>query len=413
MKQITRMRSWSVFLFAAAAVAQTPAALQQTGGRPTPTGVVTGRVYCSDTNEPARFAHVYLEPVPQEPKLGSTDATQVNADAGTPRPTAQRSDTVMTTLDGSFTLGNIAAGAYYVVVQEPGYINAMTLFTPDQLRSPTQEIRDQLAQKLTRVVAEANQTETVAIRIERGGAITGTILYDDGSPAGGVFVKLLQKNRRGEWFDAPGPTSAIETDDRGRYRIGSLIPNEYMVKATLQLADSKVVHSQFGSNTIEFQQQTYRSSLSFFGAGTARLDSANSVHIGNGQERAGQDMTIPISRLRQLTGRVLAGADSHPVNAANVSVLYADNGKVIATSDISREDGLFHFEFVPDGDYTLHVSEARDVVWEPAPPGAQDGPFPARDKERVVAKYGGADQSLLLRSDTFGFIMTVPTTPTQ
>jgi hypothetical protein len=75
-------------------------------------------------------------------------------------------------------------------------------------------------------------------------------------------------------------------------------------------------------------------------------------------------MILPISKLRRLTGHVAAGPTGHLVNAASVELLTTDK-KSIAKSSIDREDGLFHFEFVPEGDYTLRVTNARDVTWEP------------------------------------------------
>jgi hypothetical protein len=183
-----------------------------------------------------------------------------------------------------------------------------------------------------------------------------------------------------------------------------------MIEATLQLVDQKTVTSNFGGNQVQFAMASFRFSLTFFGNGTPRIDQAASLKLGVSQSRNGQDMTLPVAKLHKLTGRVLAGADSHPVNAATVALLDRDSNKEISSTDVSREDGLFHFEFVPDGDYILRVSNARDVVWEPTTPqpGAQTSPFPQPDKERVTAKYGGADQPLLLTGDLYGINATVP-----
>jgi hypothetical protein len=405
------MRLWPLLLLVTSTVAaQTPA----TNTRAEATGTVTGHVYCSDTNEPARFAKVFLEPVPQEARLGSTDAASINA-APAKANTAQRSDTVTTTLDGSFTLTKVHAGAYYVIVDEPGYINPRNLFTEEQVTKPTPEIRDQLARKLTRVVVEQNQTEVAQVQLERGAAISGLILYDDGSPAAGVRVKVQHKNHDGQWIDLPRGASFTpdtETDDRGYYRIASLLPDEYMVEATLQLVGSKNVTANMGGNQMQFVMQTFGFALTFFGGGTPRIDQSTSLKLGAGQSRTGQDMTLPIAKLHKLTGRVLAGADSHPVNAATVALVDRDTNKEVATTDIEREDGLFHFEFVPDGDYILRVSNARDVIWEAAAP--QIGtPFQPQDKERVTAKYGGVDQPLLLTGDLYGVNATVPVQPQQ
>ena len=403
------MHLWPLLLLiTAVASAQTAPA----NTRAEATGTVTGHVYGSDTNEPARFAKVFLEPVPQEAKLGFTNAASINT-APAKTNTAQRSDTVTTTLDGSFTLTKVHAGAYYVIVEEPGYINPRNLFTEEQFTKPTPEIRDQLARKLTRVVVEQNQTEVAQVQLDRGASISGIILYDDGSPAAGVRVKVQHRNHDGQWIDLPHGASFTpdtDTDDRGYYRVASLLPDEYMVEATLQLVGSKNVTSNDGGNQIQFVMQSFGFALTFFGGGTPRIDQATSLKLGAGQSRTGQDMTLPIAKLHKLTGRVLAGADSHPVNAATIALVDRDTNKEVASTDIEREDGLFHFEFVPDGDYILRVSNACDVVWEPA--SAQNGgttsPFPQPDKERVLSEFGGVDQPLLLTGDLFGVNATVP-----
>ena len=402
------MRPWPLLFLLTAAAAQTPALPV----RAEATGSVVGHIYCSDTNEPARFAKVFLEPVPQEPKLTSTDAASINAVAAKPS-TAQRTDTVSTTLDGSFSLAKVHPGAYYVIVDETGYINPRNLFTDKQLSDPSPEVRDELARKLTRVVVEANQTEVTEVLLERGASISGTVLYDDGSPAASVWVQLLHKDRDGHWIELPRNGNTItttDTDDRGYYRIASLLADEYMVEATLQLVDSKNVVSNVGGNQIQYVMQSFRFSLSFYGNGTPRIDGATGVKLGASQSRTGQDMTLPIAKLHKLSGRVLAGADSHPVNAATVALVDRDTNKQLVSADVEREDGLFHFAFVPDGDYILRISNARDVVWEPAQPqpGAGSSPFPQPDKERVLAKYGGADQPLLLSGDMYGVNATVP-----
>ncbi len=392
------MRPWLPLLVLTTAL--NAAAQTATQAANAPTGTVTGHIFCADTNHPARFARVFLDPVPAD------------ADANAPKPATmpERTDTTMTTLDGSYTLTHVHPGAYYVIVALSGYINPRDLFTADQLSSPTQQVRDQLAQKLTRVVIDPNQTETADVRLDRGAAISGTILYDDGSPADSVPIKLLHKDTAGKWIDVPHGaafTPTTTTDDRGRYRIASLLPDEYMVQTTLQLADSKLVHAQFGGNQIQFDKQTFGSSLSFYGAGTPRIDDAASTHVNAGQERTGQDMTLPVAKLHTLTGKVLAGADAHPVNAAKVAIVYTDTGKQVATSSISRDDGLFHFDFIPDGDYTLRVTDARDVNWIPQP-NTDGSPFPPADKEQVLSTYGGVDQPLLLRGDLYGYTATVP-----
>ncbi len=163
--------------------------------------------------------------------------------------------------------------------------------------------------------------------------------------------------------------------------------------------------------------RSIRFSLSFYGDGTTHMDEATPFTLKGDEERTGTDMTLPISKLRRLTGRVAAGPNGHFVNAANVELIYGPDKKTLARSNVDREDGLFHFEFVPEGDYTLRVTNARDVTWEPdtSQPGTMPPPpgFPAREKERVLETYGNVDMPLILRGDMTNITATVPAKQTN
>jgi hypothetical protein len=413
------MRRWT--LLVALTIACTVAAAQtHTPTAPAAvaeaTGSVTGHVFCGDTNDPARFASVSLEavPAPTSPtaKPGapadseSPHAAQVSFGGGS-------TISVQTTLDGSFVLSKVKPGDYFVIVAQSGYIKARALFTRKEIDDPSPEMRALVERVLPRVHVEANQSQRVEVSLERGGAVSGTILYDDGSPAGGLGLRLLHKDASGKWdmlnrnFE-----QGTRTDDRGNFRMASLLADEYMIEADLSLADTKT--SSFGGGpqgqTMQIAMMSFRFSLPFYGAGMPRQKDAKGFKLTAGQELTGQNMTIPISKLRQLSGRVAAGPDGHFVNAADLSVVTRDDGKELASTDISREDGQFHFEFVPDGDYILKVSDARDVAWDPPvpPKGGFTSPFPAQDKERVLQSYGSTEVPVLLSGDVISMVATVP-----
>jgi len=378
---------------------------------PEPTGAVTGHVFCSDTNEPARFAHVHLEPVHLE---AVPAAAQPKANSRPTPPPAAGSDTIDTTLDGSFLLTKIKPGVYYVVVEKDGYIKPRAMFTDQEIADPSPQIRSLVEAALPRVQVEGSHTEQAEVRLERGAAVSGTVLYDDGSPAGGLNIKLLHKDPAGKWvplsgFEGPR-LGNLATDDRGVFRVPSLLPDEYLIEADLTLTDSKTSNIDNGEGRqMQFMMVNDRFSLPFYGAGTAHLSEAASFNLRAGQELPGQDMTIPIAKLHKLTGHVAAGADAHFVNAAKLSLVTRDDGKEIANTEISREDGLFHFEFVPDGDYILKVTGARDVVWDPAKPSpnAPFNPMQPQEKERVLASYGNTEEPILLRGDLLDTLATV------
>jgi hypothetical protein len=92
--------------------------------------IVTGHVYCADTNAPARLAVVMLEPVSV---LG-----QGNADVRGPQELIH-ADAVQTGLDGSFTIPNVESGTYYVLAYKPGYLSPLSFFSEETLYHPSVE----------------------------------------------------------------------------------------------------------------------------------------------------------------------------------------------------------------------------------------------------------------------------------
>jgi hypothetical protein len=392
------MRTWPLlFLTAAVALAQTYTSASE------PTGTITGQVFCADTNEPARFARVSLEAIPD--LYNSASKNSPKADSGPVSLSGTAANTsVETTLDGTFTITKVKPGAYYVVVEKDGYINSRDIFTKKQIEDPSPGMRALIASALPHVVVESGHTEQAEVRLERGTAISGVILYDDGSPASGIEVKVLHKVGVGKWV--PLENSSLNgTDDRGVFRIPSLLGDEYMVEADLLLSQSKTY-----SIAPKFEGQILQVTLPFYGNGTARQSQATFVKLLVGQELTGQDMILPISKLHKLTGRVAGGPDAHIVNTASVALVTRDDNQEFAITDISRDDGLFHFEFVPEGEYTLRITKARDVAWEAPlhdPNATNTMPYPPLDKERVVASYGDVDQPLILSGDMLDIIVTV------
>jgi len=399
----------TLLLATAAAHAQTTTITPGTPA-PEPNGVVIGRVFCGDTGRPARMASVSLMPVTDPGKAG------LNASPSNPAAPVSVINAVQTNLDGSYTLTHVAPGTYYVIVRKDGYIHPISMFTKKQLDEPTDQVRSLIEQALPKVNVEQDSTAHADVQLQRGAAVRGTISFDDETPASGVLVTVLHKDESGKWvpISVPYRWAGLQatTDDRGNFRIASLLPDTYLVRADLGLQNEKTfrVSDASGRVTNQGNMQNLRFSLSFYGDGTPRIDEATPFTLKGDDERTGTNMTLPISKLRRLTGHV-AAANGHFVNAASIELIYGPDKKTLARSNVDREDGLFHFEFVPEGDYTLRVTNARDVTWEPdtSQPGPPPPPgFPTREKERVLETYGNVDMPLILRGDMTGITATVP-----
>jgi hypothetical protein len=390
-----------VLFLAASCTAQTSAkqALE-------PNGIVTGRVFCADIGLPARFADVSLTPI-IDPKEKPQKASPSSA-----KPSYKLvRNSVETALDGTFTLTHVAPGVYNLSVEKDGYINpAMTVGQPRAPENLT----------LQPITIEQNSTAHVDVQLQRGAAISGTITYDDGAPANGIPLEILSKDENGEW-QSPQTSSLTSTDDRGFFRLNSLLPGTYLLKANLHIGVNHLYVIDDGAgHSMRYGHQTGESFITFYGNGTPDIDQAPTFTLTSGEERTGQNMTIPISKLHKLGGRVAAASNGHLVNAASVELIATTSRKTIVSTTLGREDGLFRFEFVPEGDYTLRVTNARDVTWDPPDPLPTDASIlysaPPSDKERVLKTYGDVDMPLILRGDMTGITATVPpkqTNPTS
>src|SRR5215469_5662139 len=141
------------------------------GQRPPAFGSVSGFVFCGDTNTPARLASVVLRPLPSakanSSRPGAGDGVEVR--------------TVQTSIDGSFSIPQVAPGRYYVLATIQGYISPLAALgiSDSDLLNPDEATRTRLLARVPTVDVEANLGASVNVSLERGAAVAGTILFDD------------------------------------------------------------------------------------------------------------------------------------------------------------------------------------------------------------------------------------------
>ena len=364
--------------------------------------MVSGRVFCADTNAPARMATVSLQPADAvdafNPEKGESMATQAEA--------------VQTLLDGSFVIPHVAPGAYYVIASLPGYVSPLSsLMKPEEVSAlPPEPNSKRIAKLVPRVTVQANLPAVVNISLERGAAVSGTIQYDDGSPASGLSVALLVR-WKDQWVPLPSTPfermnpSAI-TDDQGAYRISGVPAKEYMVQATLNLSKSTFRSDGHGSG----QSTSTVFSLPVYSGNKTRTKDAERFTLKAGEERRGEDIQIPISKLHSVRGNIIAKRDGHVINRGFVTLLNADDKSQADYTEVAREDESFQFGFIPEGDYILQIGFAADTEWFETPNPPHTSP-PTRTDYRNVRTYGSADLPLHVEGDISGVTVAVPDAP--
>ena len=186
-----------VFVAAAIGLAAQGPLPQVQRDRPTPmptgTASIAGRVSILQNGQPApvRRARVTLESslLPR--------AVRVDAD-----------------VDGRFQFSDLPAGSYRVVVDKAGFVPLV--------RDPRRAFERPAA-----IAIKDGQAVQIDVPMQRGAAVEGTVVTDAGEPATNIVVTAQRFT-----YDATGrhltPAQQARTDDRGRFRVHTLPPGEYL-----------------------------------------------------------------------------------------------------------------------------------------------------------------------------------------
>lgn len=308
----------------------------------------------------------------------------------------------LSNLDGSFTLDHVPAGTYYVVAQLPGYESPLSQFSQMERMKSSAETLKAVEAVAEKIVVQANQPARVELRLERGASLSGTVQYDDGSPAPGVTTVLMTQDSAGKWKDLSLTMVPTPTDDLGHFRFYGLLPGKYAVKAALPTTQASI---GLGPQSIAMHMST-GDALVVYSGGALREKDVKPVEVGSGDSVDGVELTFPLSDLHKITGTVVAKSDGHPVNAGSVSLLDADTKTSLRMAMVGR-DGTFQFNYVPDGQYTLQVTGASDT--EAKSPGADmENDFARLLNSKVLKSYGTLEQPLLLKGDAPDLTLQVP-----
>lgn len=303
------------------------------------TGSLSGFVYCADTNLPARLAEVNLVYYSE-----SSYDSRMSA---------------KTDLEGRFAVKQIPEGDYYLATVLPGYVDLLSLLTKAHLDAITAEERKKMLALTPKVTISAGQPAHVSIRIERSSEISGTVLYDDGSPAPGLIVSYAPVAPGTAAKDVEGwATSGIPntfsgpplTDDRGRFRILGVAAGEYLVRVTVPMPLKQYEGAMRYVSQIENSLYPYNG-LNVYAGGALRVSKAKTIKVTAGAGNIDADITIPLSTLHTVRGQVLLKNSGLPATFANIRLVYPDTREELRSTFAT--DGKFQMDYVPEGSYLL------------------------------------------------------------
>jgi protocatechuate 3,4-dioxygenase beta subunit len=282
-------------------------------GRPAtgspPTGELRGRVYDSE-GRPVRRATVQLTPVGAE---GA--GRRASTDAG-----------------GSYQIPALPPGAYRVRVSKPGL--------------PDVEYGQRRALQAGRIITvrENQRVHGIDVRMPRASAITGRLVDAWGEPIEGASVNVLQAS----FVDGRATLSTVggartrRTDDRGRYRIHSLLPGRYFVVA---------------AEPAPGRGRDDEASARVFYPGILAASAAAPIQVDVGQDAFGIDFPVNAAGAARVEGVAISTVTGEPARGRAVLAVSQRSGEPLLPLQTARvqDDGSFVFTGVSPGDYVVQV----------------------------------------------------------
>jgi len=324
-----------------------------------PTGSVTGTVVAQDTQKPVRFAQVELQSVESVANAtgNGRGAAGGNFGGGIGGMVQARTE-----VDGTFTATNVVPGDYYVTASALGYIPERSL-----LLAAVNDGHDpgQLLAGLPVVHVAADSTSSVNLGLQRGGTLSGRVVWEDGSAAAAVTVNAVQTPQLTTQLPAPlqglqlnGFGALTATDDRGDFRISGLPSGDYLLQAVIQ---NRVQFGGPGGPGGGGRGQAAPSTIRVYAPGVFRKSAGKAYSVRAGDERSDVRLVVDLRSLRTVSGHAASVSSGQNVASGRVSLVDSSDSSLQLQGIIDAE-GNFTVRYVPPGNYTLQISGASTQV---------------------------------------------------
>lgn len=332
-------------------------------------GLIVGQVVDAESGSPIRGAIVALS--------GPSPA----GGAAHPR--------ILTSHDGRFVYRGLRRGRYNISSYKPGYTDGA--YGRTRPAGPSVPL----------VLTDGQRTDEPIVRMWRQAAISGTVVDEAGERMIGVRVQAYRRtvvSGRRRYL----PSGSATTDDRGIYRIGTLIPGDYIVGAAARQvvvplsANRDVLALAPPSQAIRAQSSGMAGSgvdmLRISGGGLVlgggmptpppardgvllvypptfhpnapSGDAATIIPVRAGAEFVSADLQLAPLPTVSMSGYV--GGPDGPVTMTPLRLLPASTAEITfdadATTTMTDRSGRFTFPAVPSGQYSLRLVRGSTPV---------------------------------------------------
>jgi uncharacterized protein (DUF2141 family) len=256
-----------------------------------------------------------------------------------------------------------------------------------------------------KIVVQPNATVSIDVQLDRGASISGSVRYDDGSPAPGVTPVLMSFDKNSKWKELPPATMLpAVTDDQGHYRFSGLPAGKYAVMAALPTSG---LTTGVGLGSFSVHMNLGDALEVYSGDALWRKD-VKPIELKAGDNDDGIDLTLPINGLHVISGTVVSKADGHAVNAGMVELDDAADKTQKLRMTMIGKDGTFQFNYVPDGSYHLEVTGAADMTGTSNTDSSNPLAMLLNKDAKPVKEYGTAETTITLPGNSEGVSLQVP-----
>jgi hypothetical protein len=279
--------------------------------------------------------------VPQQPAGATVEGLVVDAASGTPLKGAQvylvarsgqPSRSVITDKTGAFEFTNLIAGDTVLTVSLDNYLGTT----------------------LTEQVA-GNGSYHHRLAMTHTSSVAGRVYDSDRQPAAKVEIQLLRDAYVGmvdERSLAPiNAKFAVQTNDKGEYRISGITPGDYYIRAAYAAAPARRMIGAFAPTANNIAATYY--------PGVTTPDAALPIKVTVGVDVQVADFPVEPLPPFKISGRIVNSLVAAPVDRYSYFLIRRD-------ARVRDGDGLVpdvdpdieHFEFrnIPPGSYTLYVA---------------------------------------------------------
>lgn len=319
---------------------------------------------------------------------------------------------VFTNNVGEFSVGNLAAGKYYVTIEGPGIAMrsgfGMKIPLPMSAIPKLEDFEEIIPKHEAEFSVDGTNSVEIEVRIARGGGIAGKVLKANGAPVENVPVSFV--SREGA---SGGPYTArfsASTNKDGAYRIENIPEGDYIVSAAIE--DKSSNFDMRARLRGESQIVTYHP------AATSIRD-ALTVRVDSGRETAGVNVTLVSRNSFALSGTVVRQGDGTPIAGANVILRNKDSeleGALVMGMAQRRtttdSEGRWSFSNVMEGQYVVAALAPNSPTGRTfnGPPSLRNGE-PA-DREQAFRESRqrflvAQEEVLVAGADISGFVMSI------